>query len=130
MLPSCWWAERASRLSASIASTIWALLVSRLGGEGVDLVEHRADGVLAAGDGLVELLRDRLQLGHATAVEDQAQRAEHLLDLGVAAGALDRDDVAVPSGLSLAPVSGADSETNFSPRRLVWRISAIALSGS
>ena len=34
--------------------------------------------------------------------------------------------VSVPS----APVSGAESETNFSPSRLVWRISAIVFSGS
>ncbi len=35
----------------------------------------------------------------------------------------------VSSGLSLAPSSGALSETNFSPSRLVWRISAIGVVG-
>ena len=64
-------------------------------GEGVDLGEHRADVVLAAGDRLVELLGDGLELRHAAAVEDQAQRAEHLLDLRVAAAPLERDDLAV-----------------------------------
>ncbi len=99
MLPSCWWAESASRLSASIASTICALLVSRLPVKVSIWAEHRADVVLASGDRLVELLGDGLELGHAAAVEDQAQRAEHLLDLGVAAGALERDDVSVAERL-------------------------------
>ena len=44
-------------------------------------------------------LADRLQLGDAAAVEEQAERAEHFLDLGVAAGALERDVVAVAERL-------------------------------
>ena len=36
-----------------------------------------------------------LELGHAATVEQQRERAQHLLDLGVAAGAGERDVVAV-----------------------------------
>ena len=47
-----------------------------------------------------------LQLGDAAAVEQQAQRAEDFLDLGVAAAALERDGVAALEGLGSLPPSG------------------------
>ena len=67
------------------------LVVVELGHELADLVEHRAGRALAAVERLVDLGRDRLELGDAAAVEDQAQRTEHLLDLGVAPGLVERD---------------------------------------
>ena len=90
MLPSCWWAESASRLSASIASTISALLSSRLP---VKVSIWLSTERTLSSRPVTALLSSwviGLQLGHATAVEDQAQRAEHLLDLRVAAGAVER----------------------------------------
>ena len=108
-----------------------ALLSSRLPVKVSIWLSTERDVVLAAGQGLVELLGDGLHLGHAAAVEQQAQRPEDLLDLRVAAAVRSaRSTSPSPSGSSLAPVSGGPRETNFSPSRLVWRISAIALSGS
>ena len=106
------------------------LVLVELAGEAPSWRSTDLRGVLAALEGEVELLGDRLELRDAATVEQQAQRTEHLLDLGVAAGPLERDRVAVPrAGSVLAPSSGALSSTNFSPSRLVWRSSATALPG-
>ena len=106
------------------------LVVVELAGEDAQLAQHGLRRVLAALEGQVELLGDGLELRDAAAVEQQAQRAEHLLDLRVAAGALDRDGVAVPERVGARALGGRAQLTNFSPRRLVWRSSATALSGS
>ena len=64
-------------------------------------------------------------------LSSRRQRAEHLLDLGVAAGAGERDRRRRRRACSALGVGAAGpSETNFSPSRLVWRISASALAGS
>ena len=130
MLPSCWWAESASRLSASIASTIWALLVSRLPVK-VSIwlstertLSSRPVTALLSSWAIVfswatpPPLRIRLSAPSTSSTSG----LRPVRSSGMTSPS--------PSGSSLAPVSGADSETNFSPSRLVWRISAIALSGS
>ena len=63
--------------------------------EGVQLREKRLDPALAALERVVQLLGDRVELGHPTAVEQRRQRREHLLDLRVAVAAGQRDRVAV-----------------------------------
>ena len=102
--------------------------------EGPDHVGERGQQVaqvlLAPVHRLVELLGDGAELGHATAAEQERQRAEHLLDLGVAAGRRRAGCWSPsPSRSSEAPSAGGSRATYFSPRRLTWRISAIALSG-
>ena len=97
--------------------------------EGAELGQHRAHLRLAALQGVVQLGEDRLELADATTVEQQRERAEHLFDLGVATGAVQPDLVAVRQ-LAGAGSLGSLSWTNLSPRRLVCRISARALSGS
>ena len=96
----------ASRLSDSMASTMsalfsssWPMTVStwRSTERAVPSRPSRA---------LLSSLRDRLQLGDAATVEEQAQRAEHLLDLGVAAGALERYLVAARERVAAGARSG------------------------
>ena len=84
---------------SALLSSSWVISVP-------DLVEHRPRRTLAALERDVELAGDGAQLGDPATVEQQAERAEHLLDLGVAAAALERDHVAAASGSVLAPVSG------------------------
>ena len=71
------------------------LLLVQAADERVELVERVRDFGLAALQGLAELVVDGLQLGETAAVEHQRQGAEHLLDLHVPVGALQRDQRAV-----------------------------------
>ena len=52
---------------------------------------------------------DGLELRHAAAVEQQAERAEHLLDLGVATGPLERDHVAAAQRVAAGAAPAARS---------------------
>ena len=70
------------------------LVVVELRHQQPDLVEHGPGRALAALQRDVQLAGDRAQLGDPATVEQQAEGAEHLLDLGVAAAALQGDHVA------------------------------------
>lgn len=75
-------------------------VVVEVGDQGVDAPEHGADLGFPAAERRVEFPGDGAELVDAAAVEQQGQRAEHLLHLGAAAGAGQRDDVPVgePAG--------------------------------
>ena len=95
----------ALRVSVRCAIDSIALMMSLLlVVEGADDVLERAEQVAqpvgAAVHHLVELVGDGAELGDAAAAEQERQRAEHLLDLGVAAGVGEVDLVAVgqPAG--------------------------------
>ena len=129
MLPSCWWAESASRLSASIAATIWALLVSRLPVK-VSIwlstertLSSRPVTALLSSWAIVFSWATppplRIRLSAPSTSSTSGLRP-------VLSSGMTSPSVRVPS----APVSGADSDTNFSPSRLVCRISAMVFSGS
>ena len=79
----------------SMARTISPFCASSPPTKVFELRDEVLDVAGAATERVVELDLDGLQLGDATAVEQQRHRAEDLLDLGVAAGARQRDAVAV-----------------------------------
>ena len=85
----------ASRLVFSMRGDDGLLVLVQLAHEGADLGQHRAELGLAAVEGVVQLGEDGLELADAAAVEQQRERAEDLFDLGVAAGAVQADDVVV-----------------------------------
>ena len=129
-------AVRAARVAASSFGAVQRpvdLLLLRVepADEGVELVERVLDLGLAALEGVAELAVDRLQLGEPAAVEHQRQRAEELLDLDVAVGAVERDERVVvqacPAGSSLP---GGASSTYFSPSSEDCWMAATALAGS
>ena len=116
------------------ADDVAALRIQRAD-ERVQLFQRAADVVRAAVHHRVQLLGDGLQLTQPAAAEQEGQGPEDFLDLGVAAGLAERDDVALAESARAARraftvLRGSDSAMNFSPSRLVCRISASALSGS
>ncbi len=82
-------------LTDSIARMMSAFWSSSVPTTSVSERQQVAQVLLAPVHRLVELPGDGAELGHATAAEQERQRAEHLLDLGVPAGRRQRDVVAL-----------------------------------
>ena len=129
MLLCCSFAVSASRLSDSIASTISFLLLVELAHQPLDLREHRLRGVLPALEGRLSSLAIVFSWATPPPLSTRLSAPKTSSTSGLRPVCSSGMSSPSPSARPRALVRRRFRDTNFSPRRLVCRISATAFSG-